>query len=181
MNEKLGNLLNRVPATLPGQRLHRGPRYAIWRMTSEDCVRALGPLTSKWGFKTWQLLLGSREIVAWPYTWTEAFRLGLFLETGFGGDAGSVFTIRDARGFAAALAGRNVRTYAVSAIESITFRSAATRNKIEILGTDGTCDRYGVMYRSQTNEYRKALQSLYGNRFRERDLPRSLWGKLVKY
>ena len=73
-----------------------------------------------------------------------------------------------------------VRIYAVSDIQSITFVSSVGRNRIEIISCAGVCERYGIMDRWRSDEYRKLLQSTYGNLYRESGIPSSAWEKFLK-
>lgn len=129
----------------------------------------------------WRLLLGRKEIVGWPYKWTEGFRLGILLETGFGRDPGLVFSTKDPRQFTAALSKRKLRISVVSEIQSITVTCSIGRNRIEILGTNGHYERYGIVDRWRTDEYRKVLRSLYPNRYRESGFPQTTWEKIAKF
>jgi hypothetical protein len=88
-------------------------------MKADDLVTVLGPFTSNWGTKTWRLLLGRKEIVAWPYTLREAARLGFGIETGFFSDPGLALETRDRDEFHKLLLGRSLRTYPVHKYSSI--------------------------------------------------------------
>jgi hypothetical protein len=106
-------------------------------------------LTSNWGLSTWRLLLGRKGIVGWPYKWTEAFRLGLLLDTGIGRDPGAFLLATDSHQFSAAMKGRKIRIYAVAEIQSITLACSAWRNRIENLMTKSSAIFSPTMIRSK--------------------------------
>lgn len=87
----------------------------------------------------------------------------------------------DKRCIQSAMAGRTLRTYVVSEIESTSVELSIGRNRIELLRKDGMRHCYRIMFRHRTDEYRKSLRYLYPSLYREYGLPNTVWGRILKY
>ena len=150
-------------------------------MNPETVISVLGPLTSNWQMRAWRLVLCRTELVAWPYTWKEGFRLGFLIELGLGSDPGSVLANGTRDDFRKALLGRDLREYDLNEITKIVVRSRMRSNLIEIHQVSRQIDCYGIMDRYLTNPYREILRKCYPSKYREEGFPTTILGRIIKY
>jgi hypothetical protein len=148
-------------------------------LKAEDILAGCGPLSSRWGLKTWRLLLGRHEIVACPYSSRECWRLGWAIETGL--VSRPEIAPVDLSELQELVLRPESRTYRLSEVTFITLRNRMARNSIEIGRLGGAVDSYGICDRGETDSYRTLLRSSYQTQYKEAGFPQSLLGKVLKF
>jgi hypothetical protein len=152
-------------------------------MESDLFTDAIGPLWSSNGTRAWSLLLAPDCIVAWPYSFGEAIKLGLRFQFGvWPADPGVPFRQLVRQGMAASTLPRTrqVRTYHVHLLRSLVIRSNSTANTIIFEKLSGETDEYAIALRQETDVYRSILADLYPDKYREKDFPATAIGRLLR-
>jgi hypothetical protein len=123
------------------------------------------------------------EIVGWPYRSRESTTtsVGFSIETGLVSDPGVLLETNDRDEFQKALLGRELRRHEIRDVANIALHNRMMRNQIEIRRVDGTSDRYSILYRGQTDQYRELLRKVYPHHYREEGFPATFWGKILKW
>ncbi|MEM1180014.1 MAG: hypothetical protein AAGM22_16860 [Acidobacteriota bacterium] len=122
---------------------------------------AIGPVTSNWGLKSWRLLFVDAAVIAWPYTWLEAFRIGA---VDYGFSYPTAIPNFEARAHQSARTKGAVRRHRHRDVIKVVLRSNMNRNAIEFTDQDRTWS-YGIWHRHRTDEYSGVLQGVYGGAF----------------
>jgi hypothetical protein len=147
-------------------------------MNQDELIAGIGPLTSKWGFKTWRLLLGKDQLIACPYSTLESCRLGFANETGLVNEPEIIPLIWDE--VQEMLRKSQCKTYNLSETVKLILRNRMIRNEIIICRFDGIEDSYGIFKRQNTDLYRSILRSLYPRQYQEAGFPKTLLGRILK-
>ena len=141
--------------------------------------RAIGPLGSDRGFKTWNLLLARDEVVALMYSTGETWKLALHLQLGFPPDPGQAW--RDNPGSAPFHERRRYRAYVVRELQSITVTVSHGSNYVSLTRANGQYDRYVIQQRPLTEHIMRVLQTMYPSLYQQSGVPKSLMGRLLKW
>src|SRR6267142_5840046 len=139
--------------------------------------RAIGPLWSNWGLRTWNLLLAREEIIAQRYSRWESWKLAIRQHFGTPGDPGGMW--RENPGSAPLHDGRGFRHYVVSELRSITLTVSPGGNNVSLTSTNGRSDRYDIQQRPLTEHFRQVLQAMYPSLYRESGVPTTAVGRLL--
>ena len=137
--------------------------------------QAIGPLWSKWGCKSWNLILEPQQVTAWPYTAWETVRLACHMQLGVPGDPGA--RMRDG-----VVERRNgERVFPVSELESITVEVRHSQNCIALAQLGGACERFFIVDRHRTENWMTILSDTYPNLYAETGVPTTLLGRVLKW
>jgi mannitol-specific phosphotransferase system IIBC component len=150
-------------------------------VTLQHYKAVIGPVWSKYGFATWDLLVGPEEIVALRYSARESIRLGCKYGLGMSPNPEERIQKVLQRSNTHHLSRLEYKVYPVSDITSIILTNRMSTNTIDIQCTNARRDRFHISRRHDTKKYRELLQSLYPDKYLERGFPASLLGRILKW
>ena len=146
-------------------------------------ISVIGPVSSDWGRKYWNLFFREDAIVACPYTFRESLQLGFHFQLKvWPADPGAPLRGRADEGMTEfdLPRDRKLRRYPANLLKRIVVHSNYTANTISFVKLSGDEDVYSIPLREETDIYREELSDFYPAIYIEKGFPATAIGRILK-